>query len=145
MPNQLNELSINLPVVSVAPITDEPKVADGAYSTEITSVDDDEAKDSSYAFDPFKVTIYVESIRPTEYGSTDKIACFDLVLSVGIFCDDGKTKTYSLVKRIAMDKERIAKQAECGAPISIVEKQAEAKGILATPTLSRLRRLAGLE
>lgn len=142
MPNQLNELSMNLPVISVAPVTDVPT---GASSMEITSTDMDVKQDEGYTFDPSKVTIYVDSVRPVEYGSTDQMACFDMVLSVGILCDDGRSKTYSLVKRISMDKQRIAKQAECGAPISVVENQTEAKGISAAPTLRRIRRLAGLE
>lgn len=135
--SQTNEM-INLPIVNVAP------VGDSEYHDEMPSDDYDSitigAPTSSC--DPSCVSVWAESITPV--SPTDGgIAVFDVVLSVGIRSEDGMTsKTYKVVKRIGMDKVKLASQAECSAPVSIVEQQ---KVDDAKATAKRFRRLAGLE
>ncbi len=90
------------------------------------------------------ITIYSNSITPVQFGSADEVACFDVVFSVGINCD-GVSKTYQVVKRIGIDKCKIAQEASCSTPVSIVESKSAAKQEEAAATAKRFRRLAGLE
>lgn len=94
--------------------------------------------------DPKNITVYSNSITPVTYQSSDAVAAFDVVFSVGIMCEDGSTKTYQVVKRIGIDKCKIACEAECSTPVSIVESKRAAIAE-AAETKSRFRKLAGLE
>lgn len=96
------------------------------------------------------ITVYAGNITPVSYSDSDNIACFDVVFSVGVSCEDG-SKTYQVVKRIGIDKQKIAAEAESSLPVSIVEAQAPAKVEKAVPATQKItvaqraRRLAGLE
>lgn len=94
--------------------------------------------------DPKNITVYSNSITPVSYQSADEVAAFDVVFSVGIMCEDGSSKTYQVVKRIGIDKCKIACEAECSTPVSIVESKRAAIAEAAA-TKSRFRKLAGLE
>lgn len=95
-------------------------------------------------YDPSTITVYSNSITPVQAGGTDEeTACFDVVFSVGIMCD-GISKTYQMVKRIGIDKRKIAQEAACSVPVSVVEANSSAV-MEAAATAKRFRRLAGLE
>jgi 2-hydroxychromene-2-carboxylate isomerase len=97
--------------------------------------------------DPKMITVYANSINPISYsGEADGVAAFDIVFSVGVNCGDS-SKTYQVVKRIGIDKARIAAEVENAQPMSIVEAQpapvVEEKKQVITE-VQRMRRLAGL-
>lgn len=90
------------------------------------------------------ITVYANSITPTSYGDNDPVVSFDVVFSVGIFDETGATKTYQVVKRIGVDRQKIATDAEATTPVSIVEAKAPLKEDKSMST-ARLRVLAGLK
>lgn len=154
MSNKLNEFTLSLPVVPSETVGQEygpaPEYADQAAVV----MSPDSAQDSSVTIgtpatysDPSSVTVYANSITPTSYNAdASGMATFDVVFSVGINCGDGTCKTYQVVKRIGIDKARIAADVEHAAPVSIVEnKKEEANKTALNETVSRARRLAGLE
>lgn len=96
--------------------------------------------------DKRNINIFASSINATEYTvMANGIASFDVVFSVNITDEVGNTKTYQVVKRIGVDKCKMAAEAESGTPVSIVEtkKVVEQKPVLTEA--QRFKRLAGLE
>lgn len=94
--------------------------------------------------DPSSVTIYANTISPVSYSSDSAIVAFDVVFSVGCVCPDGKTSTYQVVKRIGVDKMKMANDAKMTTPVSIVEAKQPEKVIMAGVTTARFKALAGL-
>lgn len=95
---------------------------------------------------PADITVYADKITPVTYSSDNNaVAGFDIVFAVGINCGGGVTKTYQVVKRIGLDKCKLACEAECGTPVSVVEAKSEAMKEAAEAQKRRFRRLAGLE
>jgi hypothetical protein len=97
--------------------------------------------------DPKTITVYANSINPISFsGDADGVAAFDIVFSVGVNCGE-TSKTYQVVKRIGIDKARIAAEVENAQPMSIVEAKpapvVEEKKQVITE-VQRMRRLAGL-
>jgi hypothetical protein len=90
------------------------------------------------------ISVYANSITPVSYGAVDTVAAFDIVFSVGVNCGDS-TKTYQVVKRIGIDKSKLAATAQSSMPVSIVEAKSAALKEEAAATAKRFRRLAGLE
>lgn len=157
MAEPTNEMAVNLPVIAVPPLggTTAPAPAEVPY---------DDATDSMvvgaprYEHDPAKVSVYANGITPVSGNycapqtsgaesekPADGVAVFDIVFSVGIDCGNGVTKTYQVVKRIGIDKCKIACEAECTTPVSIVESKNEKALAEAAETKKRFRILAGLE
>lgn len=134
MTTQVNEFSIDIPMSSPVPPMSPPVdyVQNNGYDTTAASVmspagmGDDVAiavgdvAESDPSMDPSKITVYAGNISPVSYSDTDPISCFDVVFTVGIN-DGGSSKTYQVVKRIGIDKIKIAAQASAGAPVSVVE------------------------
>ena len=165
MIQQVNEFSIDLPMSSPVPPMSPPVdyVMNNGYDTSAAGVmsaqgvGDDVAiaigdvAETDSAMDASKITVYAGNITPVSYNDTDLIACFDVVFTVGMNCD-GQSKTYQVVKRIGIDKIKIAAQASAGAPVSVVESikpvevvkesQQSKSGIT---DVQKFRRLAGLD
>ena len=99
--------------------------------------------------DASTITVYANSINPASYGGeANGVAAFDVVFSVGVTCEDGSCKTYQVVKRIGIDKCKIASEAESSTPVSIVEAEKVEEPVQSKPVISeakRMRILAGLE
>ncbi len=152
---QVNEFALNLPVVSAEPTVDfavDPGYADQAAVMMTTPGAEPESAVTIGApapavVDPTTVTVYANSINPISYsGDANGIAAFDVVFSVGLACADGSCKTYQVVKRIGIDKCKIAAEVENSTPVSIVEaKVEETVKPRVNESVSRARRLAGLE
>ena len=87
------------------------------------------------------ITVYANSITPVSYGDDDPVVAFDVVFSVGIG-GDGATKTYQVVKRIGVNRNKIATDAESTTPVSIVEAKKPLKEGYST---ARMLALAGLK
>lgn len=95
--------------------------------------------------DASSITVYANNISAVSYvASNDNIVAFDIVFSVGINCGDS-TKTYQVVKRIGIDKCKLADEAESSTPVSVVEAKSDALKEEAAATRKRFRRLAGLD
>jgi hypothetical protein len=90
-----------------------------------------------------KVTVYADSIGTTEYCSAQEgIATFDVIFSVTID-DGGSYKTYKIVKRIGVNKAKIAAEVENIRSITVVESvKTEDKEKISV--VEQFRRLAGL-
>lgn len=84
------------------------------------------------------VSVYPTSITPVSYATDDPIVTFDIVFSVTC-SEDGIVKTYQVVKRIGIDRHKIAQDAKQTVPISVVEEKAPKEGN------ARLLQLAGLK
>jgi hypothetical protein len=144
MSNPVNEMAINLPMVSVTPVAPAP----AGYSDLDVAPQADSAitiGSPSTSRHPSCISVYAESISMAGAYDPDSESCmFDVVFNVGI--REGETsKTYRVVKRISLDKVKLACDAECSAPISVVEHAEEAKKAQAAQTAKRFRILAGLE
>jgi hypothetical protein len=157
MTTQLDEFSLNLPITQT-PSTSigddyamDPSYADQAAAV-MSSPSAPETSvvigDPSTAVDSSMVSVFANTISPVTYGQdSNGIACFDVVFSVGVTCEDGSCKTYQVVKRIGIDKSKIASDAMNTAPVSIVEakKEVETKKPQVNESAKRARQLAGLE
>lgn len=138
MSEQVNEM--NLPVISVAPVGAEAAPAN--VPAEDPSI---VVGSPNHQHDPASVTVYAESISPSgTFDPKSNVMTFDVVFSVGIYEGD-VSKTYRVVKRIGIDKCKLACDAECSTPVSIVEEKTEARKAEAAATAKRFRVLAGLE
>lgn len=158
MTTKLDEFSINLPMVSPsAPEAQEFSVNPG-YEDEAASVMSaaDAPAETSITIgnpapevvvqDSSSITVFANSINATSYNEKSDIVSFDIVFAVGVIGEDGSSKSYQVVKRIGIDKCKIAAEAEKTTPMSIVEGKKEVKE--QKPVISeakRFRILAGLE
>lgn len=157
MTTKLNEFSLNLPVQTMGPEESAPDVyvTTQAYSDDaavVLSPDNDHSAMTignpiaADAQDPKMISVYASTISAQSYGADDAVAAFDVVFSVGIACADGTSKTYQVVKRIGIDKVKIAAEVSSGVPVSIVEaKEEKASPKLVISEAKRFRILAGLE
>jgi hypothetical protein len=164
MTQQVNEFSIDIPMSSPVPPLSPPVdyVMDNGYGAapagvmSATGMGDDasiaigDVADTDTTMDASKITVYAGTISPVSYSDNDPIACFDVVFTVGMNCD-GQSKTYQVVKRIGIDKLKIAAQASAGSPVSVVEgAKQEIKESIQQPKpviseVQKFRRLAGLD
>lgn len=140
MSTEINEFALNLPMASMEPSTDSATGPEGDMSFAIGTP-------APAPIDPKTITVWAGQITPVSYSADETgIAAFDIVFSVGVNCGD-TSKTYQVVKRIGIDKTRIAAEVENTQPMSIVESHAEVKPDPTKYVLSeveRMRRLAGL-
>ena len=163
MSQQVNEFSIDLPMSTPVPPLSPPVdyVMNNGYDTAaagIMSASGDDVSiaigdvaDTDPALDASKITVYAGSISAVSHSEIDSIACFDVVFTVGMNCD-GQSKTYQVVKRIGIDKVKIAAQASTGSPVSVVEsvkpikvvkESQQTKSVITD--VQKFRRLAGLD
>ena len=139
---QLNEFAVNLPITTAEPIA----VSTTSYPTvDITSnvnipADVDSTQHSH-------ISVYVDSAQVCNYSPEDRNVCVDLVLSVTCVTGE-KSSTYKVVKRLSMDKIKLACDAECQAPATVVESEDDpeeiAKLMEAFYAAERVRQIAGL-
>lgn len=139
MTQQVNEF--NLPVISVAPVGQMDVAPSQAPVPDASVV----IGSPDIAHDPSCISVYAESISASgSYDPESPVCTFDVVFSVGIREGDC-SKTYRVVKRIGIDKVKLACDAECSTPVSVVEEKSETRKAEATATARRMRILAGLE
>lgn len=128
MTQKLNEFEFELQVPNS---NDASAVPDDASSVNSSA----QIQDSV----PKRISVYAKSIDSVSYDDSNPIAYFDLTFSVNIF-DESFSKTYQVVKRIAIDREKLALEAGAGKEVSIVESKEPA-----LLNKKRARILAGLE
>ena len=91
------------------------------------------------------VTVYANSINPVAYTGDSAIVAFDVIFSVATICpESGRTETYQVVKRIGVDKMKLAHEAKSATPVSIVEAKQSAPAEQFLVSKERARRIAGL-
>lgn len=145
MSNAVNEMAINLPVVSVPPMTAAPQSAMEPPAPPMPSDAVMTIGSPVHQHDPACISVYAESITSSgAYDETSESCMFDVVFNVGVREGDC-SKTYRVVKRICLDKVKLACEAECSTPVSVVEHADQAKKAEAAATAKRFRVLAGLE
>lgn len=150
MSDALNEFAINLPmsgISAVAPVAGSmPAEAAPELPYDITApvtvpaeVDCSQHK---------HINVYVDSATIANYNPEDPCVCVDLVLNVGVTNPiTYATSNYKLVKRVSMDKVKLACQAELMTPVSVVEAttpEQEAKKLAEAQAAHRAKQLAGL-
>lgn len=148
MTTKLQELSDEYSNYIAAPPA--PDDVQGALASMTVQMDDvDLTKDVtvgdpiSHEMDASSVTIYANSINPVSSMGDAAIVEFDVVFSVGCVCpESGRTSTYQVVKRIGIDKLKIANDAKKSTPVSIVESKQQRNP--AGLTAARFKTLAGL-
>ncbi len=151
MTKQLDEFALNLPVNTTTDTV--PAIAGTSQDAAVVVPSNDEV-DTSMAIgnpstdvDCSMVSVFVNNITPCNYGgANDAVASFDVAFTVGINCEDGSCKTYQVIKRIGIDKSKIASDAMNSLPVSVVEakKPADTKPQI-NESAKRARQLAGLE
>lgn len=123
--SNLNEFAINLPMAGVG------SVGSSAVSYTPPAMEpcaDMTAKMTMPAdIDPMScdhIGVYVDSANVVNYDPSNPMVCVDMVMTVTITPPgSGATSSYKMVKRISMDKVKLACQAECETPISVVEEE----------------------
>ena len=95
---------------------------------------------------PANVCVYADGINPVSYMGDAPIVTFDVVFSVAITCPVTNTvETYKVVKRIGVDRLKMAECAKMSMPVAVLEQKqpiAEAKALYSA---SDMRRLAGVK
>lgn len=93
---------------------------------------------------PQNIYVSANAISACTYDAENPIASFDVVFSVHITADDGTSKTYQIIKRIGVDRKKIADEAMRSVPTSVIEaKQAPQEKFLISK--ERARQMAGLK
>ena len=156
MTTKLDEFSINLPMTGVTGVganapTAAPAPAYGYH--DITAGETVPAEVAPQSFS--HISVCVDSIPSVSSDSTKQMVTIDLVLNVSIMnSESGAMTSYKVVKRLSMDKIKLALSAEAETPYQVVEaetsetkaqKLAEEQRIVrATQAARRARELAGL-
>ena len=123
-------MTIELPSTPSIPYDDSVTMGSPAVSPSL------EAKD---------VTVYALSINPVSSMGDSPIVAFDVIFSVNCTCpESGRAETYQVVKRIGVDKLKLANTAKSSTPISIVEAKATPAPTSFLST-DRARVIAGLK
>lgn len=146
MTTKLDEFSISLPMTmaSDSTVSDAATVVSGPVQ-DIPSLAI--GSPAPMPAESKRISVYPNGITAISFSGDDNgVAAFDIVFSVGISCEDGSTKTYQVVKRIGIDKQKIASEVEGTQPTTVVESQeVQTARANKTATIKRARRLAGLE
>jgi hypothetical protein len=120
--SDLKEFAINLPMSSVPAMTASANTVPAAEPYDIMS---------SFALPPeidtsacSHITVSCDSASVTNYNPDEPNVCVELVLSVNVRNDAmGSSSNYKLIKRLKMDKCKLAYEAESHTPVSVVEDQ----------------------
>lgn len=144
MTQKISELDLGMVAMQAQPpVSDVEAVLDAAT---VPSDCDDCVTVGAPTVNSKNVVVYADKISSVSFDETELIAFFDVTLCVAIIAEDGKSKTYQVVKRIGIDKQRIAAEAEKTIPITIVESQQKiTEDKQRVETVKRARRLAGLD
>ena len=124
MSTQVNEFSINLPMTSVGMVgspalAPEPAPAVDCTANTCLPADVDSSQHSH-------IYVYVEGCPQVNSMPDISMISMDLVLNVCVTNPTtGTSSTYKVVKRLSMDKCKLACEAELGTPFQVVEGEGE--------------------
>jgi hypothetical protein len=145
MTTKTNEMDDSYASGGYASMPPDGQTIELPMTTDVSSSDDYIAMgdpSTPKEMDPESVYVYANSINPVSSVGTN-ITAFDVVFSVSCTCPDtGTTSTYQVVKRIGVDKMKMASAARSSTPVSIVESK---KPEQFNYSASRLKALAGLK
>jgi hypothetical protein len=146
--NEMNLPIISVPMMGISGTTAGPAMEMPGQDQKVPASYADETMvigSPHMSHDASCISICAESIQPCGgYDPECEVCTFDVIFNVCIREGD-TSKTYRVIKRIGIDKIKLACDAECSAPISIVESKTEALKEQASATTQRFRRLAGLD
>lgn len=95
--------------------------------------------------DPESVYVHANSINPVSSMSKDNNVAFDVVFSVSCTCPDtGAAQTFQVVKRIAVDKMKMAHEAKSTSNVSVVESKPAEKFAM-SESVQRWKTIAGIK
>lgn len=95
---------------------------------------------------PSSISVYAHSINPTSYMGDDNIASFDVIFSISITDQaTGSITTHQVVKRIGVDKMKMAYNAKMTTPVSVVEAKKPAPKEESRISSDRIKALAGVK
>lgn len=132
---QVNEFSINLPMVGASAVG---APCDVTASTTLPPEVNPTACDH--------INVYVDSAQITSYDASNPAVMVDLVLSVGITNpDSGACSTYKIVKRLSLDKCKLACEAEGMTPQVVEDLEEDFSELMeAFYAARRAREVAGI-
>lgn len=132
---QVNEFSINLPMVGVTAVG---QTCDVTASTSLPADVNPAVCDH--------ISVFVDSTQITNYNPTDPAVTIDMVLSVSVQNPStGECSSYKMVKRLSMDKCKLACEAEGLTPQVIESADTDLDQILAEyQAAKRAREIAGI-
>lgn len=131
MEQQTHEnLNVTLPVVSIEPIQNQDTAGSIGAELEVSDVE----------LDPSCIYIWAEGIKSVGGDQSESCACFDITFNISVSDSTrGSPSTFSIVKRVKVDKVKLASQAAAQGPAAVIENKEQ------RAHLKRLRTLAGLE
>lgn len=145
--SQVNEFAMNLPITSVGAAAG-PAPVTGYHPVDITSMTTVPADVDTSSCD--HIGVYVDSTQIVDYDPKSPTVTVDMVLTVCITDPStGCGKNYKMVKRLAMDKCKLACDAEAMVNVQFVEDLEEdpaevAKIMEQFYAAKRAREVAGL-
>jgi hypothetical protein len=128
----VNEFTMNLPVSTVGPVVDMTAAVAVPPDVDTTKHD--------------HINVYVDSASAVNFNPADPSVLVDLVLSVSI-CDynAGSSKSYKLIKRLSLDKCKLACEAEGVTPHVVESLEEDFTEIMeAFYAAKRAREVAGI-
>lgn len=118
---QVNEFAINLPMTSVGGVGAEMAAVPAVSNYDITAMMSLPPDVDGTKFD--HIAVYMDSAQVSNYDMNSPTVTVDMVLTVSIQNPNGGSASYKMVKRIAMDKCKLACDAENLAPTTVVEAE----------------------
>lgn len=118
--SQVNEFAMNLPISSVGGAEGPPPAVKGYHPVDVTAMTTVPADVDTSSCD--HIGVYVDSTQLVNYDPKSPTVIVDMVLSVSITDPaTGIGKNYKMVKRLAMDKCKLACDAENMTDVQMVE------------------------
>jgi hypothetical protein len=125
--SQVNEFALNLPMTSPSAVGDTVAGAMPAAPPMMSYVDCTASTQLPPDVDPQQcdhINVYVDSAQVTGYDQANPMVSVDLVMNVSITEPvSGRTSTYKIVKRLSLDKCKLACDAEHMTPVQVVEAE----------------------
>ncbi|WP_407305207.1 hypothetical protein [Acinetobacter sp.] len=123
------EMTVELPMTTISmDLPDTAASAEGVASGDI---------------DPESVLVYSSNIASVSSGGGSNITAFDVTFTVSFTCPDtGTFSTYQVIKRIGVDKMKLAHEAKMSTPITVVEAKKPEQYVYSK---DRIKALAGLK
>ena len=94
--------------------------------------------------EPSKISIFAGAAKINSFKSSNNIATFDMPFDVTIENEDGSFSCYQIIKRIGVDKCKLANEALFDVPVSVVENKKINEVAASSSNIFQMRRLAGL-
>lgn len=122
MTTKLDEYAINLPMTGVTGVGGTAKSAVPAPAYGYYDITADCSLPAEVSKNCEHIYAYLDSATTTNRDQTNSKLTIDLVLTIAVTNPStGSTSSYKIVKRVAMDKCKLAIQAEDETPYQVIE------------------------